>query len=528
MKNRVAGAMLPFEDLEHGLTSETLDTFKDFVASVIRAPNLLADQQEAFLAGVAAKTLPYPSMSDRAREAILSDVLCLLAEGGAPFHFRYLAPDFKKLLEQGSEFLELKPAENLHEATAMLLTAYNYVPDHGLTPVCIGRIDDLLDPFLDTVSPSEARAVLRSFWLLVDRLYPNAFVHASLGPEETRTGRLMLELDRELETICNVALRYDPEITSRAFALDAVQTALQVTKPYFFNHRMMLDDWGPDYAIASCYNCMLTGGGIYTMARLNLKRLVALTDASIEDTLDTLIPEAAHLQMEVIDGRIRFLVEELNLFEKSFLVHEGLLSPDRFTAYAAVFGLAEAVNILMERAGRPEARYGHDAEANELGVRIIERLASELRAIPAPYCDGTAGHVSFHAQVGINPDIQVTPGVRVPPGEEPDLYEHLQAEAPHHRLLDGGVSTILEFDQTARENPEAVLDIVNGAIHNGIRTLSVGSVDSEFIRVSGYLVRRSDLEAARAERAMRYETVDFASVVFTNRPEALRRRTRQV
>jgi YjjI family glycine radical enzyme len=518
--------MLPFEDLEQGLTPEASGAFQEHVGAILRAPHLIYDQKKTALAAAAMRALPYPRISDEAKQAIVDGTICLLSEGAAPYHPRYVAPDYEKLLRQGSEFLELKPARDLHDATSILLTAYHNIP--SALPVFIGRLDALLEPFLDTVGPDEARATLRSFWLLVDRLFPDAFVHANIGPSDSRTGRLLLDLDRELKTICNVTLRYDPEVTDRSFAVDAVRTSLQLSKPYFSSHPMMVDDWGPDYAIASCYNVMRLGGGIYTLVRLNLKKLMDWSDGSVDDVLDRVIPKAARLQMEIINSRIRFLVEEVGYFDTCFFVREGLLHPDRFTAYAGMFGLAEAVNHLMAEKGRPEARYGHDAEANSLGRQIMERLDAEIAQIPALYCEGYGGRASFHAQVGIQSDQGVTPGARVPSGEEPPLYEHLQVEAPHHRLLEGGVSTILEFDQTAESNPEAVLDIVNGAMHSGIRTLSVGSTTSEYIRVSGYLMRRSDLEAAAAEKTLRHESTPLAVEFFEMQPEHLHRRVRKV
>lgn len=86
--------------------------------------------------------------------------------------------------------------------------------------------------------------------------------------------------------------------------------------------------------------------------------------------------------MEVINSRARYLVEDLGFLESSFLVREGLLHGDRFTSYAGVVGLAEAVRLLTERSGRPEARYGLDVEANALGQRITRRLAEELKRHP--------------------------------------------------------------------------------------------------------------------------------------------------
>ena len=126
--------------------------------------------------------------------------------------------------------MELAPAKDLFEATASLLTAYHYFPAGGLS-VFIGRIDELLEPFIDSVPPDTARSVLKSFWMLVDRLNPSAFVHANIGPTETRTGNLLLDIERELKTITNLTLRFDPEKTPQDFALKAISNALEITKP---------------------------------------------------------------------------------------------------------------------------------------------------------------------------------------------------------------------------------------------------------------------------------------------------------
>lgn len=526
-KEIVYSPFLPFENLECGVTADTLGTFKTFVMDTLKTPNLIFEQKRDTLAAAAMRALPYPPISKRASQLIHDDVICLISEGAAPFHPRYVAPDYQKLLENGSEFLELRPATDLYEATVNLLTAYYYIPCGGL-PVFVGRLDKLLEPYVDTVPPETARAVLRSFWMMVDRLNPSAFVHANIGPGETRVGRWLLEIDRELKTITNLTLRYDPDLTPNSFALLAVENALALTKPYFLNHRMMVEDWGEEYAIASCYNTMLIGGGIYTLVRMNLSELAKQCDGTVDDLLDHVIPEVARLYVEVINSRIKFLIEEVRWFENSFWVREGLLRRDRFTAYAGVFGLAEAVNALMVKRGRPDARYGHDAEANNVAAQITERLGKELASLPAVYCDGRDGCVSYHAQVGISSDTNTTPGTRVPSGEEPELYAHLLAEAPHHRAIEGGISTILEFDQTAAGNPAAVLDIVKGAHQQGIRMLSVGSAKSEFIRVTGYLIRRADLEAAREEKALRHSSAALGVGFFDMKPAHLHRRTRKV
>jgi len=516
-----------YEDLDLGLTAETLPEFKKQVAAILHSKILLGDQKLDALADSAYKTLPYPPVSEKARQWIRDEKICLLSEGPAPYHPRYLAPYYDRILQNGSELLDLKPARDVHEATASLLTAYRYLPS-GRHPVFIGRLDELFEPYLDSAPESETRATLRSFWMLVDRLFPNAFVHANIGPARSRAGQMLLEIDREQKTITNMTLRYDPQSTDRDFALEALLNGMLLAKPYFLNHAMMLQDWGPDYAVASCYNDMRLGGGVYTLVRLNLKQVLQGVDAPLETVLGEIIPEAARLQMEVINSRIRYLVEEIGWFEKNPILQEGLLDAEKFTAYAGVYGLAEGVNGLMAAWGKPEARYGHNPEANAAANQIVERLAREIAALPAQYCAGTANRAAFHAQVGISSDVGVTPGVRVRGGDEPALYDHLRTEAPHHRWISGGVSTILEFDQTAEQNLEAVLKIVEGGFKLGIRNVSIGSVNSEYIRVSGYLMRRSDLEAAKAEKSIRHDSSLLAVDVFKNRPYDLHRRTREV
>jgi YjjI family glycine radical enzyme len=389
-------------------------------------------------------------------------------------------------------------------------------------------LDELLEPFIDTVPADIAHSILKQFWMLVDRLHPSAFVHANIGPRETITGRLLLEVDRELRTITNLTLRYDPDITSQGFALQAVQNALELTKPYFLNHRMMATDWGEDYAVASCYNGMRIGGGIYSLVRINLQEASRLADGSEEDLLERVLPFVVAKASEVTASRSAFLVEDVRWFDDNYWIDEGLLSREKFTAYTAIFGLAEAVNETLTRSGRANLRYGHAPEANRLADKIANRIGDLIRNTPMLHCDGTDGHACYHAQVGISADVGVTPSSRVPSGEEPDLYSHLLAEAPTHRQLYGGTSTILEFDQTATGNPQAVLDIIRGAHAQGTRNLSIGSANSEFVRVTGYLVRRADLDAREKEKASRYTSASFASGFMKTKPNHLHRRIRNV
>jgi YjjI family glycine radical enzyme len=159
-----------------------------------------------------------------------------------------------------------------------------------------------------------------------------------------------------------------------------------------------------------------------------------------------------------------------------------------------VYGLAEAVDLLTEREGG-SARYGHDPVANELSYRIVERVAELVAARPMPYCEGNGGRAFLHSQSGIDSDVDVTAGTRIPVGTEPPLYDHLLAVAPHHRLFAAGVSDVLAFDDTAKNNPQAVVDVIRGAFASGMRDFTFNLDSNDFIRITGYLVRKSDLAA---------------------------------
>jgi YjjI family glycine radical enzyme len=518
---------LPFENLTEGLIPEELPDFKQSIQGVLRSHELIYEQKRDSLAGIALNALAYPGVSAVARQLIEDGVICLINEGAAPYHPRYVAPLYDRLLANGSSFMELKPAVDLYDATASLITAYKYIPCGGL-PVFIGRIDELLEPYYPTVTPAEAYKVLRSFWLLVDRLNPSAFVHANIGPQRTHIGDLLLDVDRELKTLTNLTLRYDPQGTPRDFALKAVRNALELTKPYFLDHRRLVSEWGEDYVIASCYNSMRLGGGIYTLVRVNLKEMVKLAEPSIDDLLQRVIPMVAEKQVEVIRSRVRAIVEDADWFEQNFWIDEGLILKDCFTAYAAVFGLAEGVNDMLARLGRPQARFGQDAQANQLAADIVGAMHAALKKLAVPFCQGWDETACLHAQVGISTDVGVTPGVRIPSSEEPDLYAHLQTEGRSHRWIEGGASTILEFDQTAAGNPDALLDIIQGAFKAGVRNLSIGSANSEFVRVTGYLIRRSDMETAKAHKALRHSSAILGSEFMQTKPNHLHRVTRKV
>ena len=171
-----------------------------------------------------------------------------------------------------------------------------------------------------------------------------------------------------------------------------------------------------------------------------------------------------------------------------------------------IFGLAEAVNLLS-RSGR----YGHSQRANQLAYQITDQIAELLAVRRLPYCQGNNGVAFFHAQSGIDRDIAVTAGTRIPVGEEPDLFTHITTVAPHHEKFNAGISDIFHLESTVKNNPDAVLDIIKGAFRQGMRDFTFNLADSQFIRVTGYLVRRSDLQTYEDERRSRYHSTVLAA-----------------
>ena len=101
----------------------------------------------------------------------------------------------------------------------------------------------------------------------------------------------------------------------------------------------------------------------------------------------------------------------------------------------------------------------------------------------------------MHAQAGLSTDEGVTSGVRIVVGDEPiNLLDHLRHCARFHRFFPTGCSDIFPFDTTALRNPGALLDMIKGAFALGDKYCAFYASDSDLIRITGYLVKRSDME----------------------------------
>lgn len=444
------------------------------------------------------------SLKEKAKEAMQEGIFDDLGEGVAPYRPRYILPRYDRLLKKGCNFLFLPPAETLEEAIHNLLIFYQSVPSISSYPVYIGELDTLLEPYL-VEDDRENLKSLKLFLRHIDRTLPSGFTHANLSPFGGRCAKLILEAMCELkQTVPNLTLKYDPEITPDSFAQFSIKTGLTVSAPSFANHQQYLKEWGEEYGLASCYNALPVGGGSYTLLRLNLSRL-AQKSSHLDDFLYEQLPQMAHIMMEVMDERVRFLVERSHFFHNNFLVQEGFIDPSRFISMFGVVGMAEAVQHFTKKA------YGYSQEGQKLAITILDIIQKEVANYKAPY-----GRYLLHAQSGISADRNFSAGCRIPPGSEPSLLDHLLFTAPLHSYFPTGVSDIFCFDQTAINHPDAILDIVKGALQKGIRFFAFYSKESDLVRITGFLVKKSDIERRKKDGMAHHDTTSIGEESLIN------------
>ncbi len=161
-----------------------------------------------------------------------------------------------------------------------------------------------------------------------------------------------------------------------------------------------------------------------------------------------------------------------------------------------IYGMAEAVNLLMAQEER-QGRYGRDDDANQLGHKISQALAEIVESGEVKY--GLNGKALLHAQGGISLDEGVTPGVRIPYGTEPDPVSYVNTTAQHHQYYISGISDILTIDETVKSNPEAMYNLCRGALQAGFREFTANVDSNDLIRVTGYMIKLSDIARYDAE-----------------------------
>ncbi|MBS3197273.1 YjjI family glycine radical enzyme [Turicibacter bilis] len=458
------------------------------VEQIVKDTTLTFEQKVVALARYAENSVQVLNISEETQALRDAGIICDLFEGNVPYRPRYILPNYEKFMKEGCQFLQLDPPKNIWEATNYLLIFYKHVPSITTMPVYIGNIDYLLEPFI--TDEEEAKLAIRLFFTQLDRTITDSFCHANLGPKPTKAAKIILEVERELENaIPNLTLKYNEE-TPDDLAIEAIKTALVTAKPSFANHAMFTEDLG-DYGIASCYNGLHVGGGAHTLVRMRLSKL-AETATDIDDFFNNKLPHAMTCMANYINERIRYIVEESTFFETNFLVKEGFISKDRFTSMFGLVGLAECVNTLL-KAEKLEDKFGHSQIADDLGVRIMDAMEDFINNFESKHCTVTNERLLLHAQVGIGDDINTSPGSRIPIGEEPELWKHLKQTARFHKYFPSGVGDIFPFELNAANNPEFILNIIQGAFKEGMRYFSLYSSDADVIRITGYLVKRSEI-----------------------------------
>ena len=462
--------------------------------NIVKDTTLTYDQTLLALAKLGENTDDSIIYSEDYYKAKAAGALCDLNEGHLPYRPRYICPDYALLFEKGCDFLGLTPPKDLLEAVNTLEIFYNHVPSVTCYPVYLGDLDTLLEPFVLKEDREYAKKVLKLFLLHIDKVLTDSFVHADIGPKDSVTGRILLELTEEMQlAIPNLTLKYDPELTSDDFALACIRCMLKTAKPSFANHRMFVKEWGEDYAIASCYNGLKKAGGGFTLPRLKLYEC-SLTAKDVDDFLNSELPRYIDLQLEYMDKRVRFCVEESNFFKSNFLVTEGFVKQENFTGMFGLVGLAECVNHLLGIEDKKKG-FGRNEEATQLGLKIMDVIDKRVAEHEAPYCDAFGHHYRLHAQVGIDSDgMEDSPGTRIPIFAEPTILEQLLVNEKFHPYFPTGTGDIFKFEETYEKTPEAILPIIKGSLSRGLRYFSGYLENCDVVRVTGYLVKKSEIE----------------------------------
>lgn len=478
------------------------------VLEILKDESLTYNQQLKGLAAYAESTIEVLNVDDETKRLIEEDCICTLFEGNAPFRPRYIIPDYEMLIEKGCDFLKLSKAENIYEAINNLLIFYRHVPSITSLPVYLGNIDLLLEPFVKDYE--EAYNAIKLFLINIDRTLSDSFVHANIGPEKTKAGEIILKVMDEIQcAVPNLTMKYDLEKTDKDFITLCAKVALSTAKPSFANHQMDIESFKTDkYAIASCYNGFHIGGGGYTLVRMKLSN-VAKKASSKEDFFENVLPFVTEKMLKYMDERIRFLVEETAFFKSNFLVKEGFIKKELFTGMFGIVGLAECVNELL-KAEKKKDRFGYSETANKLGLEIIEKINELVNNHKGKYVEAFDGHYVLHAQVGIDLDEHVSPGCRIPVGEEPEIFQHIMQSAPFHKYFFNGIGDIFIFEDTYNNHPEALINIIDGAFKSGIRYFSAYGQGADVVRVTGYLAKKSEVLKLENGEAVLNNTDVFA------------------
>ena len=68
---------------------------------------------------------------------------------------------------------------------------------------------------------------------------------------------------------------------------------------------------------------------------------------TVDEMVNELLPRVSKCALSTMDKRHKFVVEESNFFNTSFLEKEGFIKRTNFTGMFAIVGLADAANHLL-------------------------------------------------------------------------------------------------------------------------------------------------------------------------------------
>lgn len=504
----------------------SLEEARELSMNILKAKELTFEQKTSQLAKLAENLNPFPknAVSERLFEISKDGGICDLWEGHAPYAPRYICPNYQKLLDEGCEFLRLEKSSTLLDAINSLLIFYHHIPSVTRYPVYIGKIDKLLDPFI--TDREEAKKLIKWFLVSLDRTINDSFCHANIGPEKTVAGEIILELLPELNNVTpNMTVLYDEDITPDDFGEKCVYASLLTANPAFANDKYYRKDFSGDYAIASCYNGLPISGGAFTLSRLRLGSL-ARSSKSKEDFFSRVLPESIDLMCNFMEEKIKFLVEETPFFEENFLVKEGFIELDRFVGLFGVVGLHECVETLV-KFENSNAEYGKDDFANNVGLEVMDFIENRVNAFESKYSTFWNHRFMLHSQVGAQDDCGDSAGVRIQIGKEVPMYDHIRHSGLFHKYFPSGIGDHFPFDETAQKNPSAVLDIFKAAFNLQMRYISCYGDSGDLIRVTGYLVKKSDMQKFIDGEQVSYDTVQYAREAF-EKYHLLERKVRDV
>ena len=89
--------------------------------------------------------------------------------------------------------------------------------------------------------------------------------------------------------------------------------------------------------------------------------------------VNELLPRVAKCALSTMDKRHKFVVEESNFFNTSFLEKEGFIKRTNFTGMFAIVGLADAANHLLQQEGLNET-FGKSQRGDEIATLIMDKL----------------------------------------------------------------------------------------------------------------------------------------------------------